>query len=226
MSTSDDDLPELSAEAALELAAQLRAAWAPDDLEAEVDDELIAAALEPATDLDLGAAWSPGALEPAVHERLLAAALAVQPEDVADPEEQHQASLLREALDGRGSHPYLALAETLRAASAPTPPGREAVRALAEAALARPRRGNVFYATFGAATAILAVAAAFALALRPSGDRSGGAPYASAPNSSRTTSALFEERFETPQTTARVDRIHSARERDLRDNRFAAWGLR
>ena len=41
---------------------------------------------------------------------------------------------------------------------------------------------------------------------------------------SRSTATLFSEHFETADTTQRVDRIASARERDLRHNRFATWG--
>jgi hypothetical protein len=42
----------------------------------------------------------------------------------------------------------------------------------------------------------------------------------------RTTAPLFSERFETGDTTARMDAIASARGRDLRDNRYASWGVR
>jgi hypothetical protein len=37
---------------------------------------------------------------------------------------------------------------------------------------------------------------------------------------------LFAERFETGETTARMDLIASARSRDLRNNRYTAWGVR
>jgi hypothetical protein len=42
----------------------------------------------------------------------------------------------------------------------------------------------------------------------------------------RSTVSLFSERFETEDTTARMDAIASARGRELRDNRYAAWGVR
>jgi hypothetical protein len=44
---------------------------------------------------------------------------------------------------------------------------------------------------------------------------------------SRSTDDLFEpaEKFEVGHTSARIDRIASARSSDLRRNRFAAWGV-
>lgn len=45
---------------------------------------------------------------------------------------------------------------------------------------------------------------------------------------SRSTDDLFDpaEKFEVGHTSARIDRIASARSSDLRRNRFAAWGVR
>jgi hypothetical protein len=72
-------------------------------------------------------------------------------------------------------------------------------------------------------------AAAAALLFLPTLSRS-DAPAASAEPSAlvkpHSTAPLFAERFETGATTARMDLIASARGRDLRDNRYAAWGVR
>jgi hypothetical protein len=40
------------------------------------------------------------------------------------------------------------------------------------------------------------------------------------------TAPLFSDRFETSSTTARMDLIETSRSHDLRDNRYAAWGVR
>jgi hypothetical protein len=89
-------------------------------------------------------------------------------------------------------------------------------------------RPNVVYALFGAGSAVLAAAAAITLFI---GSRSSvpTSTVAVAPSGyvvPHSTAPLFSERFETGDTTARMDLIASARRRDLRDNRYAAWGVR
>ena len=42
----------------------------------------------------------------------------------------------------------------------------------------------------------------------------------------RSTQALFDQPFERGQATARADRIAVARTADLRQNRFARWGVK
>ena len=73
----------------------------------------------------------------------------------------------------------------------------------------------------------VAMAAAIALLLgRPSAD---GARRAEAEPlvPVRSTQSLFHEPFaRTGGESARIDRIASARAADLRDNRFAAWGVK
>ena len=80
--------------------------------------------------------------------------------------------------------------------------------------------GEVGYARFGNATWT-----AFETAL---GGLEGG--QALVPEAdlavSRSTAALFSEKFDTAETTSRVDRIVSARSRELRSNRYALWGVR
>jgi hypothetical protein len=93
-------------------------------------------------------------------------------------------------------------------------------------------------ATIAAITGVLALAAGFALLVRTQNfaPPSAMAPVpadvaAVAPAAlirSRSTDDLFDpaEKFEVGRTSARIDRIASARSSDLRRNRFAAWGVR
>ena len=175
----------------------------------------------------LRSAFAPQALPPERHAELIALAL----EDPLAPpsaEEIRESERLRRALDeGDESHPDAALARALRAALAPEALSREAedhARAAVAASASKARgRGNVVYASFGVLA--LAAAAAFVLLLsRPPANEavSARAPLAA----SRTTGPLFQEPFETGQTTARIDRIALARSRELRENRYALWGVR
>ena len=91
-------------------------------------------------------------------------------------------------------------------------------------------------ATMAAITGVLALAAGFALLVRT---QNFAPPSAMVPSPvavvapavlvrSRSTDDLFDpaEKFEVSHTSARIDRIASARSSDLRRNRFAAWGVR
>ncbi len=195
------------------------------------------AALDRAAAAELGAAlraaWAPAALDPAAQRALVEAALT----DPLAPPSRAEAAAAREwsdALDARardagdGDDGELALAAALRAAFAPELPSPAAVdRALAVALssrpTARPRRppGRVAFLGLSAVTGALALAAAIALALTAPGED----PRRPPPHLSRSTTTLFESRFELGQTSARVDRIASVRARELRDNRFAEWGV-
>lgn len=181
----------------------------------------------------LQAALRPSELDPSVNERLVAAALE---DPLAPPSEAELAESvrLREALDHGVQHEDLAALAALRHAALPSEDPAALQRALegalgtAEPGRARPgggrRRGNVVYAAFGAAGAMLAAAAALLLFLGPA--RHEPAPAAARYAEPRTTAPLFSERFELGATTARVDLIAAQRGRDLRDNRYAAWGVR
>ena len=191
----------------------------------------------------LAAAWRPAPLDEARHERILEVALE---DPFAPPSEEElvESDRLRRALSGEGSHPEAALAEALRAAS--RGPSEAAIeRALERAEPSKKPgsggaggRGTVVYAAFGGAGAALALAAAVALLVLPSGKREAPrrAPVAASAVSpagtsglalSRTTAPLFEgSDFETAASTARMDRISSVRARDLRRNRYALWGVR
>ena len=79
------------------------------------------------------------------------------------------------------------------------------------------------------APAVLAMAAAGALFLRVGERADSASSLAAAPalTAPRSAQDLFDEPFpRTGGTSERVDRIASARERELRANRYAAWGVR
>src|SRR6185295_19518370 len=116
-----------------------------------------------------------------------------------------------------------------RAAASPEPL-KKPERLLASSLRAR-RSGNVLFVAFGAAatTALAAAAAAMLLvypAEKSSAPSSAAAPPVESLVPSRSTASLFSEKFETGETSARLDRITSAREKDLRENRYALWGVR
>jgi len=172
----------------------------------------------------LKSAFAPSELEPARHERLLQAALD-DPFAAPSAEEIVESERLRRALDGDGDHLDLVLARALSAAYAPSqaPP-----KAVAPAALTAGRlSAKVLYLRFGGVAAVLAAAAAVLLVMSTR-----NSPEASAPElpalalvQSRSTAALFQSASVGPPS-ARIDRIASVRERDLRANRYAMWGVR
>lgn len=172
----------------------------------------------------LVAAARPRELDPRVHERLLAEALEAP---LAPPTEAElvESERLRNALESGGAHPD---ADVLRALGAAFSVADDAAveRALSAAERARPR-SNVFFVWFGAASAVVAAAAAVALFV--AGSSTAEAPIARAAEELvrvRSTAELFDAPFETSGTTARMDRIAAARGRELRENRYAAWGVK
>lgn len=195
--------PELSPAEAEALVAALRGAWTPGAPRAEVERALRELALEdplsPPTAAEVAAAGA------------LAGALA---------------DALADADAARSAPPELALALALRCAVHPPPlPPAAAARALASAPLVatppRSRTGRLVLVAFGA-TGALAAAAAVALAL----GAWSATPSRPLPHASRSTTGLFVEHFTVGGATERIDRIASVRSRELRDNRFAAWGVR
>jgi hypothetical protein len=171
-------------------------------------------------------AWSPRELDAARHERLLEAALE-DPFAAASAEERAQSDRLRRALDGQGEHENLRLARALSAAFAP-----HLDRPLAEPELAakagQRRSRRVIFQRFAGVASALAVAAVALLWLAPA-RRTSSAP---APDlatlvlvQSRSTAEFFQANS-AGAPSARIDRIASARSRDLRDNRYALWGVR
>ena len=183
----------------------------------------------------LEAALRPSELPGDVNERLIEAALE---DPLAPPSELElvESARLRDALEHGTPHQDTGLLAALGAPFA-APRDDETTEAAAQRALdaalggapkSERRPGNVIYAVFGAGSAVLAAAAA-ALLFLPALSRS-SAPAASTDPGAlvkpHSTAPLFTDRFETGDTTARVDLIASTRGRDLRDNRYAAWGVR
>jgi hypothetical protein len=176
----------------------------------------------------LRAAARPDELNTAAHERLLELVLE---DPLAPPSEDEliESARLRDALaSDDAAHTDAALLAALRAPFAKEN-GQAAAQKLpapAEPPAGKPRR-NLIYATFGGASVVLAAAAALALTFGSVSRES--APSASAPIPTlvrpRSTAPMFAGHFNS-NTTARMDMIASARERDLRDNRYAAWGVR
>lgn len=191
------------------------------ELDPQVEEALIQA---------LSAAWQPRELDAAVNEALIAAALE-DPLAPATEEELVASERLRRALEGDGHDPDADLARALRHAGSPKPLDQLTAERVLQKTVgrsSREKRGSVIYVTFGAVTAVLAVAAAFLLFLRPALDQSRAGELAKDLARSRSTAALFKgpDDFEATVTTTRVDRIASSREKDLRSNRYALWGVR
>jgi hypothetical protein len=187
--------------------------------------------------LSLRAAWDPGTLS--VDESL--AMLDATP----SAEEQDLAVRLRDALAAK-REPVAAdgatvqLAHALRSAFAPTT--RAAIdatehQAILDAALAKmpakaekqasnviamKRRATVVRVAFGFVAGGLALAASVVFVVTSAPSPGSEAPLAKA----RTTQPLFSEPFKPGETSARIDRIASARASDFRDNRFTKWGVR
>jgi len=183
--------------------------------DAEGDDALALVA-------SLRAAWAPEPLDPTTHRELV--------DELPDAAELASAAALRDALAGDAPSEAATLAASLRAAWAPTELDANEHRAIVDAALAKvparradaggsERRARVIRLTFGVVTGGLALAASILLVVT-TGDRE--LPLARA----RTTQPLFHEPFKAGETSARIDRIASARASDYRDNRFAKWGVK
>lgn len=175
----------------------------------------------------LRAALQPEAIDPGLHERILRRALS-DPLAPATPEELDAAERLRLALEGRGESEHLALASSLRFAhgtevSSDEHAERAHARALEKAA---PKRNNVVYRAFGAVSGVLALAAAVALVMTPlEKERAPAQPKAEIARS-RSLAPVLNVEAARLSPSERMDRIASAREKDLRNNRYARWGVR
>jgi hypothetical protein len=184
----------------------------------------------------LQAALRPTELDPETNERLLEMALE---DPLAPPTEEElvESARLRDALAQGSPHADVAVLQQLRvpfALSSSAESDHTVSDEALEAALgsgarrdAPNRRGKLIYATFGAISGVLAAAAVALLFV--------SASRTQAPQSAMTepaalikphsTAPLFTDRFDN-DTTARMDLIASVRSRDLRDNRYASWGVR
>jgi len=173
----------------------------------------------------LRAAFDPEPIDPERHRQILELSLE-DPFAPASDDELRESARLRRALDQDDlGHPDAALARALRNAVEPSALRPRALPEAGEKPGAERSRGRVVYATFGAVA--LAAAAAFALFIsRPSGAPDAALAARSKLVASRPTGELFAERFEPGAATERIDRIALARQRDLRDNRYALWGVR
>ncbi len=163
----------------------------------------------------LDAAVRPEAPSESRHERLLAFALEEPP---AEPDEAElaEAEALRKALESRGEVPEAALARALRhAVSSASELESKSAAQRALTALPRSRVALIAVAT----TTVLSLAAALVLVLSP-------AEQQAVPGlaESRSLSPLFAG-AKVASESERLDRIVSVRSRELRDNRFARWGV-
>ena len=184
--------------------------------------------------LALKAAWDPNALSVDESHAMLDA--------TPSAEEQELAAALRDALATRtattatkAARPTVQLAHALRAAFAPAALDPAEHDAILQAALAkmpaakmpaarqeRETRGRVIRVAFGFVAGGLALAASIVFVVTSAPSPGSEAPLAKA----RTTQPLFSEPFKPGETSARIDRIASARAADFRDNQFAKWGVR
>jgi hypothetical protein len=177
----------------------------------------------------LSLAYNPVELSPQAQERLLSLALE-DPLAPATAAERTDGRRLRRAIDGGPTSSDADLAVSLAYAAGRTDYEIEGVlqRAASMAGLPSTRRTNVIYVAFGAAAVAAAAAAALVLSLLPvDGPALVAAPDTQQPLiSSRSTTPLFREKFAVGKASARVDLIIAARSRELRANRFMAWGIR
>ena len=197
-----------------------------------------------------------GELPGDVHARLLAAALGEDTVDLrgdgasadlplldveASADERREAERLRARL-GEGLHrdpdaepddPIEALVEVaaaLRSANEPRPLDEvAAARALARASLGRRQAASGWgRARLGWGLA-LAAAAAAAIVILPRTGLVGGVDATASLVPARSTQSLFDPAEPFPReggTSDRIDRIAASRRADLRQNRFARWGIR
>ncbi|HVK70058.1 MAG TPA: hypothetical protein VM694_36645 [Polyangium sp.] len=214
----------------------------PPSLEELAEAEALRASLEKGEHplaVVLRSASAPASLDDALNDALIERVLGkseARAEGEDEPptaSERAGATRLRDALDApRGEErraPLAELAEALVAAHKPRaiePLRNEALiaRALGRTS-AQPRKGRVLSVVTAAVVMAAAAAAGFVLTLRPSTEST----VAEAPELQRSRSA--GELFDTPfprvgGASARVDRIASARATELRQNRFALWGVR
>ncbi len=191
---------------------------------------LLAADTSPEVELALSlrAAWDPAAISVDESRAVLDA--------TPSAEEQVLAVALRDSLarkhEPRAGDPEAAqLARALRAAFSPSELDLATHQAIIDVALAKmparvvalgTARARVIRVAFGVVSGGLALAASIVFVVTTAPLHGNEAPLAQA----RTTQPLFSEPFKAGETSARIDRIASARASDFRDNRFTKWGVR
>lgn len=216
-SNADSDQPLTSAQEA-ELIEALCSAYRPTLLDPELNEALIALALE--------APLRPASEEERAESERFRRAL-------EGDEEHPDLDLVRGLVEAHGpgrseGDSIQALNErALDRALQSTRSGNEA---------SKPRKGNVVFVAFGVVTALAAAAALLLVVAFPSRESAmtaaapaGVHPVDSKPRElltqSRSSETLFDAKFERDHTTERVDRIASVRARELRANRFQEWGV-
>ncbi len=154
------------------------------------------------------------------------------PDAPPSAEELRAAGRLRDSLEPGHAplvpDPDVELAEAVRSAARPSRLSPEKHRTILDRSLAPRPKSKVIYVVFGGVASLAAMAASVALVVRsnaPSTSAAREAPPAMAV--SRSTAELFPEGIPmTGGTSDRIDRIAYARAQDLRENRFARWGVR
>jgi len=181
--------------------------------------------------LELRGAYAPAPLAEADLDAIVSRALGE--EFAATGVERAAAERLRAELEGEAPHGEgTELLRSLKLAAHPTtlPPARN--EELIQTALRAPFRARVRRiapVTMAALAGVATLAAGVALVLDHARTTSPGAGAAAALVRARSADDLFDASTPFPRRggeSARVDRIASAREADLRQNRFAAWGVR
>jgi hypothetical protein len=181
---------------------------------------------------DLRAAHAPRPLDGADLDAILARALG--DEAAATRAERAAAERLRAELAGEAAIEEAALLRAIKLAAAPTALAPQRNEALIEAALSgrtlrrrlAPVR-RIAPVTLATLAGVTALAAGLALFVGQAGRPAPGA--ATALIRARSTDALFDAATPFPRTgeeSARIDRIADARAADLRNNRYARWGVR
>ena len=201
---ADDDVAR-----ELELVASLRAAWDPSTLGDDENDAAIDAL-------------------PSEDEVVLAAALrdalAAMPSSTVSHEAVFALSLRNafapRSIDEAEHRAIVDAALAKMPARLPSARSGDSAREGNVVSLAE-RRTSVLRIVFGAGATGLALAASIFLIVTTQ-DSASGLPLAKA----RTTQPLFSEPFKPGESSARIDRIASARASDFRDNRFAKWGVK
>ena len=244
----DPDAPASAEEIAA--SQRLRDALAGGAADPSTDDALHAPAPEIELALALRAAWSPASLSedesramldvtPSAEEQALALALRDAIAERRDPRATdapavHLARALRAAfspsaiddaehrriIDAALASMPAAKSTPVRLTAAKDGRAAQASEAKTGEVITLRRRQTVVRVVFGAVAGGLALAASIVIVLTSAPPHE--APLAKA----RTTQPLFSEPFKAGETSARIDRIASARASDFRDNRFTKWGVR
>ncbi len=148
-------------------------------------------------------------------------------EEEASEEELAESARLRDALDGKAETADADLLRAVSLAHAPhaLPPAENERLVERAIATARPARRATVVRVMFAFSGVAAIAATALMYLSTQASVARPPPLVAV----RSTQALFDKPFDSRgsgSASARIDRIALAREGDLRENRFAKWGVR